>query len=322
MEKNKISVIVPMYNTELYIERCITSIINQTYKNLEIVIVNDGSTDNSLKICENLKEQDDRIKIINQENIGVSGARNTGLENATGEFIGFVDSDDYLQDNMYEKLINYIEEYDADLASARAFIIDRSGVLEDTHYNNYIERFTTEKDILKAYVDGFLTIAVWDKLFKKEAIGNLKFDDSVFCEDAKFVLDVCCNTNKVVCTSERLYNHLRRTGNSITNTSFNDFYMTLYDYATIKRDELINKDSLYEEVAQRLFFNSVYHLLKIYKRDWDRNKLSSYYKDKITFLIKTMKDFLKNNSKFIDPKLVISAKDIVEILEYRLEKVV
>ena len=321
MDNKKITVIIPMYNTEEYIERCIKSAINQTYKNLEIIIVNDGSTDNSLQICERLKKEDDRIKIINQENKGVSGARNTGLEAATGEYIGFIDSDDFLEENMYEKLMGYIEEYDADLASARAYMIDRNGILEVSHYNNYVDSFVDEKSILKSYVDGFLTIAVWDKLFKREVIGNVRFDSTVFCEDAKFVLDVCSKVNKVVCTSERLYNHLRRTGNSITNTSFNKFYMTLYDYAYKKRDEIIKNNPICEDEAQKMYFNSLFHLIKIYKRDWDRNKLDGYYEDDIKFLIRDMKKFLEDNSKFIDPKLVIHAKDIVEILEYRLEKI-
>ena len=321
MDNKKITVIIPMYNTEEYIERCIKSAINQTYKNLEIIIVNDGSTDNSLQICERLKKEDDRIKIINQENKGVSGARNTGLEAATGEYIGFIDSDDFLEENMYEKLMGYIEEYDADLASARAYMIDRNGILEVSHYNNYVDSFVDEKSILKSYVDGFLTIAVWDKLFKREVIGNVRFDSTVFCEDAKFVLDVCSKVNKVVCTSERLYNHLRRTGNSITNTSFNKFYMTLYDYAYKKRVEIIKNNPICEDEAQKMYFNSLFHLIKIYKRDWDRNKLDGYYEDDIKFLIRDMKKFLEDNSKFIDPKLVIQAKDIVEILEYRLEKI-
>lgn len=320
MNDKKITVIIPMHNTEEYIERCIRSVINQTYKNLEIIIVNDGSTDDSLQICERLKGEDTRIKIINQENKGVSGARNAGLESATGEYIGFIDSDDFLEKNMYEKLIGYIEKYDADFASARAYMIDRNGILEVSHYNNYVDSFEDEKSILKSYVDGFLTIAVWDKLFKREAIGNIRFDSTVFCEDAKFVLDVCSKVKKVVCTSERLYNHLRRTGNSLTNTSFNKFYMTLYDYAYEKRNEIIKNNPLCEEEAQKMYFNSIFHLIKIYKRDWDRNKLYSYYDDEIKFLIGDMKNFLEENSKFIDPKLVIQAKDIVEILEYRLEK--
>ena len=317
----KITVIVPVYNTENYIEKCINSITGQTYKELEIIVVNDGSTDNSLKILEKLQSKDNRIKIINQENKGVSAARNKGLDNATGEYIAFVDSDDYLDKNMYEKLVSYMEEANADLVSARAFIIDRANKPGENDYNNYIDTFTSQEQILKAYADAFLTIAVWDKLFTKKAIGNTRFDSTVFCEDAKFVLDVCENTKKVLCTSERLYYHLKRTGNSLTNTSFNDFYMTLYSYMNNKRESIIKENKLYEESAQRIYFNTIYHLLKVYKRDWDNKKLVNYHKNKIEFLLKEMKTFLIENEKYIEPKLVIGAKDIVELLNYRLREV-
>jgi len=317
----KISVIVPVYNTEEYIEKCINSITGQTYKNLEIIVVNDGSTDNSLNILKSLQSKDSRIRIINQENKGVSAARNTGLDNATGEYIAFVDSDDYLERNMYEKMLKYMEESGADLVSARAFIIERSNKPGENDYNNYIDTFTSQAQILKAYADGFLTIAVWDKLFTKEVIGKKRFDSSVFCEDAKFVLDICENTKKVLCTSERLYYHLKRIGNSLTNTSFNNFYMTLYFYIKNKRESIIKTNIGYEQSAQRIYFNTIYHLLKVYKRDWDNNKLDNYYKNEIEFLSKEMLNFLSDNEKYIDDKLVIGARDIVELLNYRLSEI-
>ncbi len=321
MEKNKISVIVPMYNTEDYIERCIRSIMKQAYKNIEILIVDDGSTDRSLEICQELQREDSRIRIIQQENSGVSKARNVGIENSEGEYIGFVDRDDYLANDMYEKLLDCMNKSNSDLASARAFIVGRNGVPEDSQYINMVEEYVDDKSILKAYVDGFLTIAVWDKLFTRKVIGDVRFDSTVFCEDAKFVLDVCSNSKKVICTSERLYYHLRRCGNSLTNTSFNEFYMTLYEYAQNKKDEIIKNDSNCEPEAQKLYFNTIYHLIKIYKRDWDRDKLHDYQKDRISFLMDNMTDFLNDNSQYIDTISAIQAKDIIEILNYRLANV-
>ena len=97
---HKISIIVPIYNTEKYLGNCLNSIINQTYKNLEIILINDGSTDNSLSICNNYKNKDNRIKIVNKTHTGVSDTRNIGIKNATGEYIGFVDSDDYIEQDL------------------------------------------------------------------------------------------------------------------------------------------------------------------------------------------------------------------------------
>ena len=112
----KISVIVPVYNVEQYLERCVDSIINQTYKNLEILLVNDGSTDNSGQLCDELAKKDDRIRVIHKENGGLSDARNVGIDEAEAELIGFIDSDDYIDEDMYETLYRQLRESNADLS--------------------------------------------------------------------------------------------------------------------------------------------------------------------------------------------------------------
>lgn len=111
MQQPKISVIVPVYNVEKYLKQCLDSIVNQTYKNLEIIIVNDGTKDNSMKIVENYL-QDNRIKVINKENGGLASARNSGLEKVTGKYISFIDSDDWIELNMYEELVSQINDED------------------------------------------------------------------------------------------------------------------------------------------------------------------------------------------------------------------
>ena len=131
----KISVIVPVYNVEQYLERCVDSIINQTYKNLEIILVNDGSTDNSGKLCDELAKRDDRIRVIHKENGGLSDARNTGIEEAEADLIGFIDSDDYIDENMYELLIDNLRETNADLSMCGHYDV----------YNNVSEAQVTER---------------------------------------------------------------------------------------------------------------------------------------------------------------------------------
>ena len=117
----KISVIVPVYNVEQYLERCVDSIINQTYKNLEIILVNDGSTDNSGQLCDELAKKDDRIRVIHKKNGGLSDARNVGIDEAESELIGFIDSDDYIDEDMYELLINNMKNANADLSMCGHF---------------------------------------------------------------------------------------------------------------------------------------------------------------------------------------------------------
>ena len=106
---SKISIIVPVYNTEKYLSKCLNSLIKQTYKDIEIIVVNDGSKDKSLEIAKKFAKQDNRIKVFNKENGGLSSARNFGIEKASGEYIGFVDSDDYIKENMFEILYNMIK---------------------------------------------------------------------------------------------------------------------------------------------------------------------------------------------------------------------
>ena len=117
-----ISVIVPIYNVENYINRCLNSIINQTYKNLQIILVDDGSTDDSGKVCDKYALKDSRIKVIHQKNSGPVRARKTGLEASTGEYIGFVDSDDWIEPNMYEEMLNNLIQTNADFAQSRIIL--------------------------------------------------------------------------------------------------------------------------------------------------------------------------------------------------------
>ena len=113
---NQISIIVPIYNTEKYLERCLQSILNQSYRNIEIILVNDGSDDNSLAICNKYKDKDKRIIVIDKKHTGVADTRNIGLEKASGNYIGFVDSDDYIDIDMFKKLIVGAEKYKCDIS--------------------------------------------------------------------------------------------------------------------------------------------------------------------------------------------------------------
>ena len=130
-----ISIIVPVYNVEQYLEKCVCSIINQTYKNLEIILVDDGATDSSGNMCDELAKSDNRIKVYHKENGGLSDARNYGVERATGEYIGFVDSDDYIDSEMYEKLYEAIKKEDVDVAECNFRFI----------YSNRITNYTDDK---------------------------------------------------------------------------------------------------------------------------------------------------------------------------------
>ena len=117
INKKKLSIIIPVFNVEEYLPKCIESVVNQTYDNLEILLINDGSTDNSGVICDNFAHKDERVKVVHKENGGLSAARNLGLSLATGHYIAFLDSDDYIDSEMYETLVDALENADADIAA-------------------------------------------------------------------------------------------------------------------------------------------------------------------------------------------------------------
>ena len=166
-EEELISVIVPVYNVEKYLEKCIDSIINQTYQNLEIILVDDGSTDGSGKICDEYSRKDNRIKVIHKENGGLSDARNIGIKNANGGLIGFIDSDDYITENMFEVLQKDLRKYNADISSCDIQNVNEAGeclkiirVSTEGQTSKVFER----EEALKLLLEDTIKSYAWNKL--------------------------------------------------------------------------------------------------------------------------------------------------------------
>ena len=191
MEKDLISVIVPVYNIEKYLPRCIDSILNQTYKNWEAIFINDGSTDNSLKILEEYKRKNERIKIIDKKNAGSGAARNDGIESSKGKYIAFLDSDDWYEEDFLEKLYNNLIENNSDVSMCNPKMaydnIEKNSKI-NTYFFKSIELEKTPREIL-----GILAMpVVWNKLYKKEIIvkNGIKFPNYSFCEDVEFLYKI------------------------------------------------------------------------------------------------------------------------------------
>ncbi len=209
-----ISVIVPVYNVEKYIRNCLDSIINQTYKDLEIILVDDGSTDNSGVICDEYAQKDKRIKVIHKENGGQSTARNVGLKNATGEFIGFVDSDDTIESNAYEKLISAIDGVDLAICGHNV-ITDITVTTKSKGEENFLDEEGLWQEIF-----GRLNNAVWNKLFRRDLIKDIKFDPNfAHGEDLIFNILYLKNAKNGKFIDLPLYNYFKR-GGSITTGEF------------------------------------------------------------------------------------------------------
>lgn len=213
----ELSIIVPVYNSEAYLERCIKSLLAQKLTNIEVLLINDGSTDNSLEICRKFEVEDTRVKVFNQENSGQSRARNLGLENALGEYITFTDSDDWVDDDYYAKLVDAARRNDADVACG-SIIRERKN--SNKFRINYIEEkcyiYPQEKIDAACVPD---MCYVWNKVYKASFLKEikLKFIEGMFFEDVDFVTRAVYFSNKIV-TVPGVYYHYRVNLNSTVKT--------------------------------------------------------------------------------------------------------
>lgn len=181
MEQPLISVIIPVYGVEKYISQCLESVINQTYKNLEIIVVNDGTKDRSAEIAKEYAAKDSRIKVYDFQNGGLSVARNRGLEIATGDYISYIDSDDWLDTKMYETLLEAAMKNDADMV--KCGIIETNGAIEEKITFSDIKIINNEQHkAFENYFNGMLWTLAWNGLYKKELAQKVKFPDNVVHE--------------------------------------------------------------------------------------------------------------------------------------------
>lgn len=305
----KISIVVPIYNNEKVLESCLNSIVSQTYKNLEIILVNDGSTDNSKFICEDFKSKDNRIILINKENGGLSSARNAGIDIATGEYISFIDSDDYIINDFYEYLISILEKNNfPDIVQASFSRIN----VEKIKYTNEIlenenrileEKVQTLSNIealeklygpsLEEYVD---FVVVWNKLYKTKLFDNIRFPIGRLHEDEYTTYKLLYNSKKIIKSNKKIYGYIQ-TSNSIMRTSISqkriddtlDAYENVYSFF-----EKENQVILMAKAKRRYLEYCIELIEKIEKEEKNiENKL------KVEYLSKKFKIFYDSNIDFI-----------------------
>ena len=223
-----ISIIIPVYNVALYLREALDSVINQTYKNLEIIIVDDGSTDESGLICDEYTF-DPRVKVIHQENQGLSGARNTGLDIMQGEYVSFLDPDDAFRPEMLQIMLDAIQKYDADLAVCGYSTCWTEGRLDNknnnkkNYYNDKVELFDSI-DAQRRILAGRMNVVVWNKLYKKYLWDNLRFPVGHVYEDLRVIFYILEKANSVLTIPEVLVYHRKRKGSiTATNTGKNNY---------------------------------------------------------------------------------------------------
>lgn len=304
MEKKKITVIVPMYNAEEYIERCIRSIMEQTYKNLEIVIVNDGSQDNSLDICKRLQKRDNRIIIINQVNMGVSKARNNDLDVATGDFISFVDSDDTIKENFYDELIATQIVTNADIVVANVKCIDDNNQFFPYGNNNLIKNYNKEK-FIKMLLNFKIGNAVWGKLFKQDCIKNLKFKNIKINEDFIFFWDAINKSTNFSINFNAQYNYYININGSLTKKKFTKENMSMIEHIdNVLEDVNFSYPNLRNDAIN--YYNAcLLHNLILYYDYLCSNSVDELYFVEINDMISRAKELKKINNYFL-----VSDKDV------------
>lgn len=228
MNENKVTVVLPIYNVEKYLDRCINSVINQTFKNLEIILVNDGSTDNCLKICEKYKNIDDRIIIINQRNKGLSAARNSGIIKATSKYICFIDSDDYIEKDMIEYLYNGMKKYNSQITCCGFTNIYENGIKEKITRPKKDFVYTREKALDIHLISGYIDVVAWNKLYDIELFKNVKYPEGLLYEDMLTTYKLIYNANKVVLLPESKYYYCKRSS-SIGGANFSEKTLKLIE---------------------------------------------------------------------------------------------
>ncbi len=205
----EISIIVPVYKVEPYLRKCLDSILAQTFTNFEVILVDDGSPDNSGKICDEYAIKDSRVRVIHKENGGLSSARNAGIDIAQGKYLGFVDSDDYIAEDMYEVLYENLKFYDADISSVE-IIPFRDDKYENTSKEKK-EILLNKKEAIKSVLEGtdFYAYA-WNKLYRKELFYNNRYLEGETFEDAYIIIDILLETDKIIVSNEEKYFYLQR----------------------------------------------------------------------------------------------------------------
>ena len=262
----KVSLIIPIYNAERYLEKCIQSACRQTYSNLEIICVDDGSTDASGKMADAFKQKDSRVKVIHQENQGESAARNCGLKMASGDYVGFLDCDDWIEEDMYEKLVEKIESTDADIAISgwymekenESILIENEKKVDKSIFSrNELLNYLYERDSYREFA------YMWNKLYKREILIDeygqlLLFDTNLrLGGDVLYLGSIALNVGKAVYMNKAFYHYLQRVDSGSHSKKLNQRKDWLQAYLMLI--DLYKRKGIEQRVLDLLKRFLVYH---------------------------------------------------------------
>ena len=292
----KVSIIVPVYNMESRIRRCLDSLVNQTLKDIEIIIINDGSKDNSIKIIREYEKKYKNIVVIDRENKGISATRNEGIEKAKGEYIAFVDSDDYVDLDMYEKMYNTINENNLDIVVCGMKNVDENdNILKYNYLNNInINTFNYNPKLVHE-----MDYGPCNKIFRKSLFKNIEFPLNTKYEDLSTILKVFKNAKKVYYINECFYNYYINVNGETKNITYK-----VYDIFKILDDILYNFKNENVHLKKEINYLCISKLMdysEIIAESKNKNLAINFYLDTLKYLNKNIKNweflYLFNNNK-------------------------
>lgn len=275
-----ISVIVPVYKVEEWLDQCVESIVNQSYKNLEIILVDDGSPDNCPQMCDEWAKNDERIKVIHKENGGLSTARNAGLDICSGKYISFIDSDDYIHRDMYTNMLEDLKRTNSDIVKCGRYIDDNGKISEKRIIES--EKEYNHNEILDCFFyhkDDFCS-GVWDKLYKAELFEGIRFPDGLNSEDY-YVYGIIYNKASKLYYNDKFYYYYRIREESIcrqeeiTEHSFDKIIVSdkVYNYVMENYPDRVEDAQIFQSISRFAIYQEVYQKKhkKILEKEWKQS---------------------------------------------------
>ena len=287
-----ISVIVPVYRVEKYLPTCIDSILNQTFTDFELILVDDGSPDRCPEICDEVARRDARVRVIHQANAGLSAARNAGIEIAHGEWLGFVDSDDYIAPQFYEKLYQTAQRTDADCVMCSVQNVDESGKPIDSALMRVADEVKTGREVLRKIGRDDVTpyLTAWNKLYRRKLFNTLRYPAGRQNEDVFVFAELFCQVQRAVCVAEPLYFYRKRIGsimNSVvTLRNLDEMWAYVNCFEHLQQDD---EESTLKETEKRVFAKLTGVYYRVTEEDRYSNKMKQAKKAQWNIAMRLMK---------------------------------
>ena len=283
MNKDLITIVVPVYKVEECLQKCIQSILEQTYKNIEVILVDDGSPDNSGNICDQFAKIDTRITVIHKKNGGLSDARNKGIEKAKGKYISFIDSDDYIERDMIEILYKLCIENNADISMISYREIEDGIIInENSKYTEKIIKYTNIQAIKELLKDNIIKNYAWNKMYKKELFNNIRYPIGRSYEDIGTTYKLFEKSNNIVWYDIPKYNYIRRKTSIVSQNTYKnlkDFIDLSYErYIHFNKDKILKKENDFAFIRNMIMFYINYQIDNIIELEDVFEKLYPLFK--------------------------------------------